>query len=66
MASLATTDKCPYCLQVTNQGQSQYGPICNNGHRAHLNCIMNQFEHTGSFNIDTWTVSYTHLRAHET
>ena len=55
MASLATTDKCPYCLQNINQGQSQYGPICNNGHRAHLNCIMKQFEHTGSFNIDTWT-----------
>ena len=55
MASLATTDKCPYCLQVTNQGQSQYGPICNNGHRAHLNCIMNQFESNGRFNIDTWT-----------
>ena len=55
MASLATTDKCPYCLQNINQGQSQYGPICNNGHRAHLNCIMKEFEHTGSFNIDTWT-----------
>ena len=54
MASLATTDKCPYCLQNINQGQSQYGPICNNGHRAHLNCIMKQFEYTGSFNIDTW------------
>ena len=55
MASLATTDKCPYCLQNINQGQSQYGPICNNGHRAHLNCIMNQFDSNGTFNIDTWT-----------
>ena len=55
MASLATTEKCPYCLQVTNQGQQLYGPICKNGHIAHLNCIMKQIEHTGSFNIDTWT-----------
>ena len=55
MASLATTENCPYCLQNINQGQSQYGPICNNGHRAHLNCIMNQFESNGRFNIDTWT-----------
>ena len=55
MASLATTENCPYCLQNINQGQRQYGPICNNGHRAHLNCIMNQFESNGRFNIDTWT-----------
>ena len=55
MASLATTENCPYCLQNINQGQSQYGPICNNGHRAHLNCIMNQFDSNGTFNIDTWT-----------
>ena len=51
-------ETCPYCLQVTNQGQNLYGPICNNGHRehrAHLNCIMNQFESNGRFNIDTWT-----------
>ena len=54
MASLATTENCPYCLQVTNQSQQLYGPICNNGHRAHLNCIMNQFEHNDEFNIDTW------------
>ena len=54
MASMAA-ETCPYCLQVTNQGQNLYGPICNNGHRAHLNCIMNQFESNGRFNIDTWT-----------
>ena len=54
MASMAA-EPCPYCLQVTNQGQSQYGPICNNGHRAHLNCIMNQFDSNDEFNINTWT-----------
>ena len=54
MASMAA-ETCPYCLQVTNQGQNLYGPICNNGHRAHLNCIMNQFDSNGTFNIDTWT-----------
>ena len=54
MASMAV-EPCPYCLQVTNQSQQPYGPICNNGHRAHLNCIMNQFEYNGEFNIDTWT-----------
>ena len=54
MASMAA-ETCPYCLQVTNQGQNLYGPICNNGHRAHLNCIMNQFDSNDTFNIDTWT-----------
>ena len=55
MASLATTENCPYCLQNINQGQHPYGPICRNHHRAHLNCIMNQFESNRRFNIDTWT-----------
>ena len=54
MASMAV-EPCPYCLQITNQGQQPYGPICDNGHRAHLNCIMNQFESNRTFNINTWT-----------